>query len=249
MSSGSSSGSGSGASVCRDSGAGSGTGTRQASGQGSGSGSGSTCHGSGTGSGTGAGSGSGSGGSACVPSGSGSSSGSGVPACVARGSGSGSGSGSGTNAVAACPARQVTSVVMKRIPVMSGHFPGHWWFEINGDESYGWYPVSKLPVTCALSGSWASAGELNGVTYHGGTATRDPHHGSEADVTFSPMTQDGDCRSDEEIQQCLRDYVSSYSPVADASWRWPGRCNCHDLQLDAMQNCNLTGPPGDRVWG
>jgi hypothetical protein len=140
---------------------------------------------------------------------------------------------------------------MKRIPVKKLKLnPGHWWFEINGTESYGWYPVSTLPWKCFLSTSWSSDGELNGVTNHpGGTATTDPHQGVAADVTFSPMTQDGDCRTDEEIQQCLRDYVNSYSSVASGKWRWPGSCNCHNMQLDAMKNCNLTGPPGDPVWG
>jgi hypothetical protein len=137
---------------------------------------------------------------------------------------------------------------MKRIPVISKHLPGHWWFEINGAESYGWYPVSTLPVALLFG----VPGELNGQTNHpGGTATRDPHHGDSAPVMFSPMTQDGDCRSDEQIQDCLRSFAQSYG-VSHWDWRWPGAPNCHTLQMDAMNACNLSQPGGDtgsQVWG
>lgn len=118
---------------------------------------------------------------------------------------------------------------------------GHWWTEINGNESYGWWP--KYPVGAGFGGACNTLGgvegELNGQTSFGGTPTRDPHHGTAADEQFNPKT-DSDCDCDapcKEAADCFRKFAQSYS----GEWRWTlgwGQ-NCRTFQEDGMSQCHL----------
>jgi hypothetical protein len=142
-----------------------------------------------------------------------------------------------------CPLkrRQITAVVAKRKQIKWNAKEGedkygHWWLEIDETESYGWWPAEQV-------GAWSTVkgvdGELNGQSIFGGTATTDPHHGDPADETFSPWVEAGDCRTDDEIKQCLRDYAKDYS----GSWAWrPGDFgqNCHSFQTGALEHCSLS---------
>ena len=51
---------------------------------------------------------------------------------------------------------------------------GHWWTEMDGNESYGWWPKDPVDSKGTLLGV---DGELNGQSSFGGTPTVDPHHG------------------------------------------------------------------------
>ena len=134
--------------------------------------------------------------------------------------------------------RQITAITIKRKHIDPGARDkyGHWWFEM-GHESYGWWP--KHPV-----GSWNTligvAGELNGTTSFNGRATRDPHHGDEADEEFHPIVDSDDKRAESSIMDCLRKFALSYS----GDWRWTfglGQ-NCHTFQEAAMRHCKLHIP-------
>lgn len=131
---------------------------------------------------------------------------------------------------------EISSIVLKRkhIDLGASDKYGHWWFEIGGTESYGWWP--KYPV-----GAWDTLlgvdGELNGTTTFLGQATRDPHHGDEADEEFHPIVDPNDTRSEIQIMDCLRKFAISYS----GKWQWAlgfGQ-NCHTFQEAAMTHCKL----------
>ncbi|HVF51077.1 MAG TPA: hypothetical protein VNA19_13365 [Pyrinomonadaceae bacterium] len=138
-----------------------------------------------------------------------------------------------------CPKRSVKSIMMKRkhMDLFGEDQYGHWWMEIDGKESYGWWPKGPVGIKETFGGT---DGELNGQSNFGGSATQDPHHGDPADEQFNPMTSDGDCRTDAEINNCLRSFAKSYS----GEWRWTfGRGqNCHTFQESAMEHCKLKKP-------
>ena len=145
---------------------------------------------------------------------------------------------------AVAPKRQIKSIKMKRkhIALKGDDKYGHWWLEIGdpldpNSESYGWWPASGVGLGDTLFGT---AGDLNGQAGFGGTAVRDPHHGDPADEEFHPIVPAGDTRSDQEIENCLRDFAGSYS----GEWRWTfgfGQ-NCHTFQDAAMEHCGLEAP-------
>jgi hypothetical protein len=141
----------------------------------------------------------------------------------------------------AAQTREVASITMKRkqIDLKGSDKYGHWWFEIgNGAESYGWWPKEPVGIRGTLGGV---EGELNGQSRFGGTPTLDPHHGeSDADETFHPVVDAGDSRTDEEIEDCLRNFANAYS----GSWRWTFGAgqNCHTFQRAAMKHCKLRKP-------
>jgi hypothetical protein len=141
--------------------------------------------------------------------------------------------------------RPVQLIVMKRkhINLTREDRYGHWWFEIGSpsdlsSESYGWWPKWRVDVSDTFLGV---EGELNGQTYFGGSATRDVHHGDDADQQFHPVVPIEDDRSDEEIAQCLRDFAQSFR----GEWRWTfgkGQ-NCHTFQEGALIHCGLKRAP------
>jgi hypothetical protein len=114
---------------------------------------------------------------------------------------------------------------------------GHWWIEIDGTESYGWWPKTHVGLRDTFGGT---DGELNGQTTYHGTPTRDPHHGDDAEEEFHPVVCGDDTRTDEEIKNCLRAFARSYS----GGWRWTFGAgqNCHTFQQAAMEHCKLQKP-------
>lgn len=133
---------------------------------------------------------------------------------------------------------------------------GHWWTEIDGVESYGWWPKNRVSgIGETVSGV---EGELNGQTsFPGGTSSLDPHHGRSADISYIPKidtpwyktitdklgittkttkTCDEQCK---EAADCFRNFANTYS--GDWAWR-PGDFgqNCHSFQKEGMKKCNLT---------
>ena len=109
---------------------------------------------------------------------------------------------------------------------------GHWWVEIDGSESYGWWPKYSVGLWETLTGT---DGELNGQTSFRGTPTKDPHHGDSADESFNPTAPSGTTNAS--IKTCIRKFTKSYS----GEWRWTlgwGQ-NCHTFQEDMMEKCDL----------
>jgi len=132
---------------------------------------------------------------------------------------------------------QIRSIVIKRKHIDPGAEDkyGHWWFELNGTESYGWWP--KYPVSGTMETFLGVEGELNGITSFVGRINRDPHHGEQADEEFHPSTDAGDNRTESEIMDCLRAFALSYA----GKWQWFfgfGQ-NCHTFQSAAMRHCKL----------
>jgi hypothetical protein len=112
---------------------------------------------------------------------------------------------------------------------------GHWWLEMDGTESYGWWPKDHVGLTDTFFGT---EGELNGQTNFGGTPTADPHQGDSAEEEFNPTVSKDDGRSDDDIKECLRSFANSYS----GGWSWPFGQNCHSFQEAAMKHCRLCKP-------
>lgn len=135
--------------------------------------------------------------------------------------------------------RPVKGIVMKRknIDLGADDKYGHWWFEVDEDESYGWWPVKPVGISDTFLGT---DGELNGQTTFRGSKIRDPHHGDDAEETFTPIVPQDDTRTDDEIKDCLRRFAGSYS----GSWRWTfgSGQNCHTFQEEAMKHCGLQKP-------
>ncbi len=137
------------------------------------------------------------------------------------------------------PGRLVERVLVKRNnPTMLDVY-GHWWVEVDGDESYGWWPaVRSVGLRRGLRGV---PGVLNGVgATDGGGPTRDPHHGELADHIFHPAALDD--RSDEHIVDTVRAFAAGFR----GGWRWSTRptVNCRSFQLDLLTAAGLTEPPG-----
>lgn len=113
---------------------------------------------------------------------------------------------------------------------------GHWWIEIEGKESYGWWPSIGVPGLNALFGV---PGQLNGMLHNPGTPTRDLHHGDPGDEEFHPVVESGDSAA--VIKSCLRTFAQRYS----GRWSWPWGQNCHSFQEEMMEHCHLAEPSGD----
>lgn len=126
---------------------------------------------------------------------------------------------------------------------------GHWWVELNGRTSFGWWPV-KLDVT--VREAWHGVpGEINGVTNHGGTATRDPYHGEKADITFHPFRTEGQtkgmywpiknkpcrCVSENDIRICIQNFKEDWKKIP--IWRFLDR-SCWHFQWKMMKACCMT---------
>jgi hypothetical protein len=128
--------------------------------------------------------------------------------------------------------RLLTWAVVKRIDPRLLNTWGHWWIELDGEESYGWWP-SPCPMgwRAALLGT---GGCLNGIDGDsGGTPTRDAYHGDEPDHWFHP-TLIAD-KTDQQVRAEIRAFAHSY--VGGFRWQWwwlrdPAE-NCRTFQ-DAM---------------
>ena len=138
-----------------------------------------------------------------------------------------------------CP-RVVPFVTVKRNAVVPGRTYGHWWVEIDGEESYGWWPAATpLRFRDAIGGT---GGVLNGVgSVAGGSPTRDPNHGELADHVFNPVL----IRpwTDDEVRVALRSFASNFT----GGWRWATRptMNCRLFQLALFDAAGLVDGRGN----
>ncbi|MGI8692947.1 MAG: hypothetical protein ACR2JK_08615 [Geodermatophilaceae bacterium] len=109
--------------------------------------------------------------------------------------------------------RVLAFVVVKRNNPRMREAYGHWWVELDGEESYGWWPLRRLTLPRLLFGT---PGSLNGVgrAHHQGTHVRDPYHGDVADHRFHPRLVVA--KSDEQVRSEVRAFAQSYR----GRWRW-----------------------------
>lgn len=142
--------------------------------------------------------------------------------------------------------RVVASVVVKRIDARLWSRYGHWWVEIDGTTSYGWWP-RPTPITLrrVLLGG---PGELNAQssTSVGGAAHRDPYHGEDADFSFSPLgSLDVD---DEEVHRRIRDAAATYRGLWGWHWPWSSapEQHCRTFQVQLLEAAGLVVDPADR---
>jgi len=145
-----------------------------------------------------------------------------------------SGSGAGAAAGTASPNRPLPFITMKRkhIHLTGPDKYGHWWTEMDGSESYGWWPKYHVGVIDTLLGV---EGELNGVTTYGGSPTLDPHHGDAGEEEFHPVLTNS--KSDATVRSEVRSFAHGYS----GEWRWTfgwGQ-NCHTFQESMMASIGL----------
>jgi len=134
--------------------------------------------------------------------------------------------------------RVLTFAVVKRIDPRLPNTWGHWWIELNGDESYGWWP-NPCPMGWrgALLGT---GGVLNGIgTTDGATSTRDAYHGDEPDHWFHPTLLVD--KSDDHVCADIRAFAHSYRGGFRWQWWWlrqPGE-NCRTFQDELFQAVGL----------
>jgi hypothetical protein len=133
--------------------------------------------------------------------------------------------------------RVVAPIVFKRkqIDPFGEDKYGHWWTELGGGESYGWWPSQGVGVIDTIRGV---PGALNGVPHFpSGTPTRDPHDGDPGDQQFSPVIDD--CRSDEELKDKIRTMARGYS--GNWSWFFELGNHCHTFQKKAIKVISARG--------
>lgn len=131
-------------------------------------------------------------------------------------------------------------IVVKRNLPMVGRSYGHWWVEMDGNESYGWWPArSPLRARDVLFGG---PGALNGAGAASGEGPpRDPNHGLVADYEFHPVVV-LEC-SDDEVRDAIRRFASTFR----GEWRWSIRptMNCRLFQLALFDAAGLVDGTGN----
>jgi hypothetical protein len=136
--------------------------------------------------------------------------------------------------------RIATFVTVKRNVPLTGRSYGHWWVELDGEESYGWWP-GRCPL--GLRGIIrGTTGVLNGLGVScDGTPTRDPNHGLLADYEFHPVLIEA--RMDDEVRAAIRAFAAGFSGV----WRWSTHptMNCRMFQLALMDAAGLVDGTGN----
>lgn len=142
-----------------------------------------------------------------------------------------------TTAAPAPSSRPLPFITMKRkhIDLTGADKYGHWWTEMDGAESYGWWPKRPVGFKETLLGT---VGELNGITSFGGSTRKDPHHGDTAEDEFKPALTNS--KSDAMVRSELRAFATGYS----GEWRWTfgwGQ-NCHTFQESLMSTIGLVEP-------
>lgn len=144
--------------------------------------------------------------------------------------------------------RVMLTLVLKRIHIagllkaLSGDKTeleyGHWWVEIDGSESYGWWPAGQVSIFGTFAGV---PGALNGGIGFSGSATRDPHHGDSAEEMFHPVVANG--KPAVEVKNCIRAFATGYG----GDWSWPWGQNCHSFQEEMMEHCGLRRRGGQKA--
>jgi hypothetical protein len=110
--------------------------------------------------------------------------------------------------------RSLLYITVKRDNTSWRTLYGHWWVELDDDESYGWWPTTvPLRIRDLLRGT---DGVLNGVGLLGmkGSWLRDPNHRQPAAHAFHPVLEVAKC--DEQVRRDIRDFAHGYR----ARWRW-----------------------------
>jgi hypothetical protein len=136
------------------------------------------------------------------------------------------------------PPRELSLITVKRTNPRFGRF-GHWWVEIDGVESYGWWPGRcPLRVRDFLPGG---GGALNGLggSCAGGNSSRDPHHLESAEHEFHPVLTAR--KSDRRVRSEIRSFASGF----DGGWRWsskPQTDDCRTFQVRLMRAVGLAEP-------
>ena len=136
--------------------------------------------------------------------------------------------------------RVVDFVTVKRNVPLPGRSYGHWWLELDGDESYGWWPGrAPLSLTGIVRGT---TGVLNGLDVApDGAPTRDPNHGLLADHQFHPVLVRA--RSEDAVRAAIRAFAAGFA----GEWRWSTRptMNCRLFQLALMDAVGLVDGTGN----
>jgi len=139
---------------------------------------------------------------------------------------------------APCTPRVLPYVVVKRTDSHVGRTYGHWWVELDGVESYGWWP-DRCPVR--IRGTLGGCkGTLNGVggSCGGGSIISDPYHGEPADQWFHPTLVVR--KSDRAVRREIRSFALGYS----GPWRWSTTAarspNCRSFQLELLEAVGLS---------
>lgn len=137
------------------------------------------------------------------------------------------------------PPRVLPFVTVKRTNPRLGTF-GHWWVEVDGVESYGWWP-SRCPLRLRHF-VFGGRGALNGTggACSGGSSSRDPHHLESAEHQFHPLLTMR--KSDRRVRAEIRSFASAY----DAGWRWSTKAatdDCRTFQVRLLRAVGLTEPP------
>lgn len=134
--------------------------------------------------------------------------------------------------------RVLEFVLVKRNLPLVGRSYGHWWLEIDGSESYGWWPGrSPLRTRDVLCGG---PGVLNGGPAEPGGGWCDPNHGLVADYEFHPMLMA--TRSDDDVRDAIRLFATTFA----GEWRWSLRptMNCRLFQLALFDSVGLVDGTG-----
>ena len=138
--------------------------------------------------------------------------------------------------------RVLTFAVVKRIDPRLWDTWGHWWIELDGEESYGWWPT-PCPMGYYRA-FFGSRGVLNGIdTTSAGNSRRDAYHGEEPDHWFHPtLVVD---KSDDQVRTEIRAFAHRY--VGGFRWQWwwlrgPAQ-NCRTFQQDMFEAVGLFEEP------
>ncbi len=132
--------------------------------------------------------------------------------------------------------RVLPYVTIKRTNPHVGDTFGHWWVEIDGTESYGWWP-DRCPIR-VRDFFFGGKGTLNGMggSCGGGTTVTDPHHLEPADHSFHPTLVVR--KRDRRVRADLRAFAQRFT----GGWRWstkPTSDECRSFQLRLLEAAGL----------
>lgn len=132
--------------------------------------------------------------------------------------------------------RTLAFMTVKRINPRVGDTLGHWWIEMDGVESYGWWPARR-PVGLRVF-LFGTEGILNGgrVFADGRPSARDPHHRDAAQHEFQPRLLVR--KSDRQVRAEVRYFAARFG----SEWRWsprPTTRDCRRFQLALFRAVGL----------
>ena len=139
--------------------------------------------------------------------------------------------------------RSLLYITVKRDNTSWRTLYGHWWVELDEQESYGWWPATvPLRIRDLVRGT---DGVLNGVGLLGmtGSWSRDPNHGQLAAHAFHPVLEVAN--SDDQVRQDIRRFAHGYR----TRWRWHWSAHrsagtCRGFQDDLFAAVGLADGPG-----